>query len=352
LKLGLGLDLYRARTLDVPVELVQLCERHGYHSVWTAEAYGSDALTPLAFLAAHTSRIKLATGIVQISARTPAATAMHAMSIDHLAGGDRVIIGLGVSGPQIVEGWYGQPWQSPAGRLRDYVAIMRKIIDRKGPVTHDGAEMSLPFTGTGSIGEGKPLKSILHPAGEIEIWIASGGPVNTALAGEVADGWLPMGYGVNGWDDHGPALDKGWARRGGRPAGFDMFGSVSIEITDDIAAAIESRKPLIAMYVGGMGSRDHNFHRESMARRGFPEAAERIQELWLAGRKAEAIAAVPDDHVDAGALMGSPTRIRSRWNDVAEMEGLTGLIVRATSDEGYVLAAEMTGAADTITGDS
>jgi len=352
LKLGLGLDLYRARTLDVPVGLVQLCERHGYHSVWTAEAYGSDALTPLAFLAAHTSRIKLATGIVQISARTPAATAMHAMSIDHLAGGGRVIIGLGVSGPQIVEGWYGQPWGSPAGRLRDYVAIMRKVIGREGPVVHDGAEISLPFTGPGSIGEGKPLKSILHPAGEIEIWIASGGPINTALAGEVADGWLPMGYGADGWDIHGPSLEKGWARRGTHPDGFEVFGSVSIEITEDLGAAIESRKPLIAMYVGGMGSRDHNFHKESMARRGFPEAAERIQELWLAGRKEEAISAVPDDYVDAGALIGSSARIRSRWHDVAVKDGLTGLIVRATSDEGYVLAAEITGAANAITGDT
>jgi len=350
LKLGLGLDLYRARTLDVPVKLVQLCERHGYHSVWTAEAYGSDALTPLAYLAAHTSRIKLATGIVQISARTPAATAMHALSIDHLAGGDRVIIGLGVSGPQIVEGWYGRPWGSPAGRLRDYVAIMRKVIDRDGPVTHDGSELSLPFSGPGAIGQGKPLKSILHPAGEIEIWIASGGPVNTALAGEAADGWLPMGYATDGWDVHGPAIEKGWARRGGRPDGFEIFGNVNIEITNDIQAAIESRKPVIAMYVGGMGSRDHNFHKDSMARLGFPEVAERIQELWLAGRREEAVAAVPDEHVDAGALIGSAARIRSRWHDVAVKDGLTGLIVRATSDEGYVLAAEIAGVADTTTG--
>lgn len=350
MKLGLGLDLYRARTLDVPVDLVRLCERNGYHSVWTAEAYGSDALTPLAFLAAHTSRIKLATGVVQVSARTPAATAMHAMSIDQLAGGNRVIIGLGVSGPQIVEGWYGQPWGSPAARLRDYVAIMRKVMNREQPVAHDGVELSLPYTGPGSIGQGKPLKSILHPAGEVEIWIASGGPVNTALAGEVADGWLPMGYGSDGWATHGPVIEKGWARRGGRPTNFELFGNVSIEITDDVRAAIDARKPLIGMYIGGMGSREHNFHKDAMARRGFPEAAERIQELWLAGRKEEAIAAVPDDHVDAGALIGSPDRIRSRWRDVAVKDGLTGLIVRASTDEGYLLAAELAGAADSIAG--
>ncbi|NDH23113.1 MAG: LLM class flavin-dependent oxidoreductase, partial [Actinobacteria bacterium] len=174
-KLGLGLELYRAKHLDVPLDLVTAADRLGFHSVWTAEAYGADALSPLAFFAAHTSRIKLATGVVQVSARTPAATAMHALTIDQLAGGDRVIIGLGVSGPQIVEGWYGQPWGSPNRRLRDYVSIMRQVVDREAPVEHRGAELSLPFDGPGAIGEGKALKSILHPAGRVEIWIASGG---------------------------------------------------------------------------------------------------------------------------------------------------------------------------------
>ena len=159
MKLGLGLELYRAKHLDVPLDLVTAADRLGFHSVWTAEAYGADALSPLAFFAAHTSRIKLATGVVQVSARTPAATAMHALTIDQLAGGDRVIIGLGVSGPQIVEGWYGQPWGSPNRRLRDYVSIMRQIVDREAPVEHRGAELSLPFDGPGAIGEGKALKS-------------------------------------------------------------------------------------------------------------------------------------------------------------------------------------------------
>jgi F420-dependent oxidoreductase-like protein len=343
-KLGLGLDLYRAKTLDVPVDLVKLCEDHGYHSVWTAEAYGSDALTPLAFLAAHTRRIKLATGIVQIAARTPAATAMHAMSIDHLAGGSRVIIGLGVSGPQIVEGWYGQPWGTPNTRLRDYVAIMRKVLARDEPVTHDGGEISLPYTGPGSNGEGKALKSILHPAGEVEIWIAAGGPMNTALAGEVADGWLPMGEGP----DSRVALERGFERRGGRPDGFDVFGNLTIEVTDDVQAAIDARKPLTGMYVGGMVSRDNNFHRDAMARRGFPDEAQRIQELWLAGEKEQAIAAVPDEYVDMGSLMGSPDRIRQRWDQVAVGEGLTGFTIRGNIDEAYVIAAEMTGARDTV----
>ena len=176
LKLGLGLDLYRGAALEVPVAAVQLAERLGYHSVWTAEAYGADALSPLAFLAAHTSRIKLATGVVQIDARTPAATAMHAMTIDALAGGGRTIIGLGVSGPQVVEGWHGAAWGSPVAKLRDYTAIMRKVLARDGPVSHDGTAIRLPYDGPGALGQGKPLKSILHPAPGVEIWIAAGGP--------------------------------------------------------------------------------------------------------------------------------------------------------------------------------
>lgn len=341
-KLGLGLDLYRAAHLVVPVERVRLVERLGYHSVWTAEAYGSDAMTPLAFLAAHTSRIKLATGVVQLAARTPTATAMQAMTIDAMAGGDRVIVGLGVSGPQVVEGWYGQPWGSPVKRLRDYVAIMRKVIAREGPVSHDGAEISLPYEGPGAIGQAKALKSILHPVGNIEIWIASGAPLNTALAAEVGDGWLPMGYGSDGWQVHGPHLEKGWDRRGGRPDDFDIMGGLTIELTDDVAAAIDAKKPLVGMYVGGMGSESKNFHKESMARRGFPEAAERIQELWLAGRKDEAIAAVPDDYIEASSLFGSPKRCRERWHEVVPA-GLTGLMVHTNTDEGLELAADMTG---------
>ena len=205
MKLALGLELYRGATLEVPVEQVRRAEELGYHSVWTAEAYGSDALSPLAYLAAVTSRIKLGTGVVQIAARTPAATAMHALTIDALAGGNRVIIGLGVSGPQIVEGWYGQPWGSPNQRLREYVAIMRKVFARE-PLTNDGPEFPLPYTGPGAVGQGKPLRSILHPAGEVEIWLAAGGPKNTELCAEVCDGMLPMGWGMDGESIYGPCL--------------------------------------------------------------------------------------------------------------------------------------------------
>ena len=342
MKLGIGLEVYRAKRIDLPMDLITTADRLGFHSVWTAEAYGCDAMTPLAFIAAHTDHIKLGTAVVQVSARTPAATAMQAMTIDHLAGGGRVIVGLGVSGPQIVEGWYGQPWGSPNRRLRDYVAIMRQVLERKAPVEHNGTELSLPYAGPGSIGEGKALKSILHPAGDVEVWIASGGPLNTALAAEVADGWLPMGYGSDGWSLHGANLAQGWERRGGRPERFEIMGNLTIEITDDVRSAIDAKKPLTGMYIGGMGSEDNNFHRDAMARRGFPEAAARIQELWLAGRKDEAIAAVPDEYIDAGALFGPAQRIRDRWHEVVP-DGLTGVILRTDNVEALEIAASVTG---------
>jgi F420-dependent oxidoreductase-like protein len=345
MKLALGLDLYRGATLEIPVDQVRLAEDLGYHSVWTAEAYGSDALSPLAYLAAVTTRIKLATGVVQIAARTPAATAMHALTIDALAGGNRVIIGLGVSGPQIVEGWYGQPWGNPNRRLREYVAIMRKVFARE-PLTNDGIEFPLPYNGPGAVGQGKPLRSILHPAGEVEIWLAAGGPKNTALCAEVCDGMLPMGWGHDGPTVYGPPLDAGFAKRGGRPENFEVFGGVGVVITDDVQGTIDAMKPLTAMYVGGMGSETHNYHREAMARRGFPEAAARIHELWLAGKRDEAIAAVPDEYHDDGSLIGSPQRIRDRWEPWTKM-GFTGIIVRAEDSTGLELLADLAGSRDT-----
>ena len=346
MKLGLGLDLYRGAALEVPVAMVQLAERLGYHSVWTAEAYGADALSPLAFLAAHTRRIKLATGVVQVDARTPAATAMHAMTIDALAGGGRVIIGLGVSGPQVVEGWHGAAWGSPTAKLRDYTAIMRKVLARAEPVVHDGTAIRLPYDGPGASGQGKPLRSILHPAPGIEIWIAAGGPRNVALAAEVADGWLPMGYGPEGAETFGAPLARGLARRNdGLRADLEVFGSLSVQITGDVRAALDARKPLTAMYVGGMGSDTHNFHAEAMARRGWPEASARIAELWRAGRRDEAIASVPDDYIDSQSLLGQPERIRNRWPE-AVPAGLTGVIIRCDRDEGLTLIAELAGTRD------
>lgn len=343
--LALGLDLYRGAAIEVRVDQVRRAEALGYHSVWTAEAYGSDALSPLAYLAAVTTHIKLAAGVVQIAARTPAATAMHALTIDALAGGNRVIIGLGVSGPQIVEGWYGQPWGKPNQRLREYVAIMRKVVARE-PLRYDGKAYTLPYSGPGAVGQGKALRSILHPAGEIEIWLAAGGPKNTELAAEIADGFLPMGWGTNGKEVYGPPLEAGFVKRGVRPAHFEVFGGVSVEFTDDVKSAVEAKKPLTAMYVGGMGSATHNYHREAMARRGFPEAAARVHELWMAGRKDEAAAAVPDEYVEATALIGSERRIRQGWTSMEKL-GVTGLIVRTDDIAALDLLAELAGTRDT-----
>lgn len=335
-KLALRLELYRAAELAVPVDLVRRAEVLGYHSVWSAEAYGTDALSPLAYLAAVTERIKLGTAVVQVAARPPATLAMHAMTIDALAGGGRMIVGIGVSGPQIVEGWYGQPWGRPNQRLRDYVEIVRKVLDREGPVTHDGPEIQLPYRGPGSIGQGKPLKSILHPASRIPVWLASGGPKNTALAAELCDGWLPMGL-----------------SREGVPAemqrdGFDVFTGASVTITDDVKGALDQMRPLTAMYVGGMGSESHNYHRDAMARRGFPEAAARIGELWRAGRKEEARAAVPEEYLEQGSLLGSPERIRRRWEEGYAPPGVTGIIVGTDQPEALELMAELAGTRDEV----
>jgi F420-dependent oxidoreductase-like protein len=352
MKLAYRLELYRAARLEIPVGAVRRAEALGYHSVWSAEAYGTDALSPLAYLAALTDRIKLGTGIAQLAARPPATLAMHAMTIDSLAGGDRVIIGLGLSGPQIVEGWYGQLWVRPHARLRDYVEITRKVLDRREPVSHDGREISLPYRGPGALGQGKALKSILHPASRIPIWLASIGPRNTELCAELGDGWLPMGLGPQGVAPYQPWLDNGFSRRpGGRaPENFDIFGGCTVRITDDVQGALDAMRPLAAMYVGGMGSETHNYHREAMARRGFPAEAERIGELWRAGRKQEAVAAVPDEYLDQNALIGSPGRIREKWGKGFVPPGITGMVVNTDQLEALDLLAELAGTRDTVAG--
>jgi F420-dependent oxidoreductase-like protein len=330
-KLGLRLELYRAADLAVPVDTVKRAEALGYHSVWTAEAYGSDALSPLAYLAAVTDRIKLGTAVVQLAARPPATLAMHAMTIDALAGGGRLIVGIGVSGPQIVEGWYGQPWGKPNQRIRDYVTIVRKVLDRKEPVAHDGPEIQLPYTGPGALGQGKALKSIMHPVAPVELWLAAGGPRNTALAGEICDGWLPMGLGPDGV----PA-DL-------RKPGFEVFTGATVTITDDVKGVLDAQRPLTAMYVGGMGSQTHNYHRDAMARRGFPEAADRIGELWRAGQKEEAQAAVPEEYLEQTSLLGSPDRIRRKWEEGYVSPGVTGVVVSASQPEALELMADLAG---------
>jgi F420-dependent oxidoreductase-like protein len=340
-KLGLALP-WSGAGVALPVARVQLAERLGFDSVWSAEAYGSDAITPLAYLAAVTTRIRLGTAVMQVAARAPAATAMALATLDALAGGGRAIGGLGLSGPQIVEGWYGQPWGRPYWRLRDTVEIVRKVLAREAPVAHAGREISLPYAGPGATGLGKPLRSILHANARIPIFLATGGTANVRLTGELADGWLPMGFVPGMLESYRPALEEGLRRSGRKLSDLEIQAQTHVSVTDDAAGAIARMKPTTALYVGGMGAKDVNFHKDAMVRRGYGDAAARIQELFLAGRRAEAIAAVPDEYIDEGALLGPPARIRERfraWED----SGATGLTLHTEEDRALELLAELAG---------
>ncbi len=338
MKLGIGIG-YSGAELRIPMERILLAEKLGYDSVWTAEAYGSDAISPLAYIAALTKHIRLGTGIIQLAARTPAATAMSVQTVDALAGGNRVICGLGVSGPQIVEGWYGQPWGRPYYRIRDYVQIMRKIFEREEPVTHDGVEISLPYTGPGAMGIGKPLKSILHTNPNLPIWLGTGTESNVKLTAQYADGWLPLGFVPGAMETYRPWLEEGFKRAGNGKSikDIEIQTGVSVIITKDVREAFRRMKPNIALYVGGMGHKDKNFHNDMMVRRGYAEEAKTIQELYLAGRKAEAIEAVPDEYCDDGSLVGPPERIRERYTAWAD-SGATGITVNGDDDAMRLMA--------------
>ena len=319
MKLGFELG-YGGAQVAPPMELIHLAERLGFDSVWAAEAYGADAFTPLAFVAGQTRRIRLATGIAQLAARTPTNCAMVAQTLDALAGAGRVVVGLGVSGPQVVEGWYGQPWGKPADRLRDYVAILRKVWRRAEPVVHEGAEIRLPYDGPGATGLGKPLKSILHGNPNIPIVLGTSTPAAIRLTGEIADGWLSMHTTPQNLPGRLKLLCEGLARRsdGRSLKDLEVIGHARAVVTDDVKAALDAARPTVALYVGGMGAKEKNFHKDAMVERGFAAEAERIQELYLAGRKQEAAAAVPDAYLDDGALIGPPARIAERfipWRD-------------------------------------
>ena len=338
MKLGLMLG-YSGGAMKLPVEKVQLAERLGYDTVWTAEAYGSDALSPLAFLAAKTERIRLGTSVIQLAGRTPANAAMTIATIDVLAGGNRVICGIGVSGPQIVEGWYGQPWGRPYYRIKDYVTIMKKIFRREEPVVHEGKEISLPFTGDGAMGVGKPLKSILHMNPDIPIWLGTGMESTVKLTAEIADGWLPLGLVPENYKLYEPWIQEGLQKAGKDASQFEAQSGAAVIVTDDVKNALDRLKPNIALYVGGMGHKNKNFHKEMMIRRGFGDAAERIQELYLDKRKDEATDAVPDEFVDQGALVGDRERIQKRFRDW-EDSGITGLTING-NEEALRLMAEV-----------
>ncbi len=333
LKLGLALGYWGAQPPKNLIPMVQQAERLGYDTVWTAEAYGSDAITPLAYLASVTERIRLGTGICQLSARSPAAMAMTAMTLDHLSRG-RFILGLGVSGPQVVEGWYGQAFSKPLARTREYIDIIRQILAREAPVTNDGPHYTLPYTGEGSWGLGKPLKSITHPLrADIPIFLGAEGPKNVAMTAEIADGWLPLYYSPYRQDVYSAALSNA------KP-GFEISQSVVVNVTDDLAAGLLPIKHMLALYVGGMGAKDRNFHKELVSRMGFEAETEKIQDLYLAGKKQEAAMAVPDQLADEIALVGSADRIRDRiqaWRETP----ITALTVSARSETELALLADL-----------
>jgi F420-dependent oxidoreductase-like protein len=312
MRLGLNVGYSGAR-MRLDMDLIAEADRLGFHSVWTAEAYGSDAVTPLAWIAARTERIHVASGIMQMPARTPAMTAMTAMTLDHLSGG-RFLCGLGVSGPQVVEGWHGVRYGKPLVRTREYVEILRAIWARERPLEHHGEHYDIPYRGLGASGLGKPLKSILHGR-PIPIYLAAIGPKSVAQAAEIADGWLPIFYSpFRAPKVYQPSLDEGFARAGGGKslASFDVAVGVAVVVGDDVQACLDRVKPQLALYIGGMGARGKNFYNDLACRYGFEGAAKTIQDLYLAGKKDEAAAAVPNDLADEVALCGPRDRIRDR----------------------------------------
>jgi len=311
MRLALGAGYWSSGPPAGTVEQIAAAERLGYDCVWTAEAYGSDALTPLAWWGAATSTIGLGTSICQISARTPSAMAMAAITLDHLSGG-RFRLGLGASGPQVVEGWYGQPYPRPLARTREYVEIVRKVVARAEPVSYDGEFYQLPLQG--GAGLGKPLRSTVHPLRpEIPIYLGSEGPKNVALTAEIADGWLPLFFAPKDNRFYLDALNEGFARPGARQTldTFDVAAVVPVVINDDVEAAADAIRPMLALYAGGMGAREANFHLNVFARMGYEAECARIQDLYLAGDKRAAIAAVPTAMVEDVALVGPPAKIRS-----------------------------------------
>ena len=309
------------------VEAVKEADKLGFHSLWTAEAYGSDALTPLAWWGSQTTNIKLGTGIMQMSARTPAATAMSAMTLDHLSNG-RMILGIGASGPQVVEGWYGQPYPKPLARTREYVDIVRTIVRREAPLEHHGEFYDLPLQG--GAGLGKPLKSTIHPfRKEIPIYLAAEGPKNVALSAEICEGWLPLFYSPKDDAHYRRCLDEGFAKSG-NPAKRDTFevvASLFVVPGDDVEKCADMIRPFVALYAGGMGAKGANFHFEVFARMGWEHIANQVQELYLEGKKKEAAAIIPLEMVEDVALVGPLDKIKGelpKWKETAVTTFLVG----------------------------
>lgn len=326
------------------IALVQEAERLGFDSTWCGESYGVDAVTRLAWLGGQTSRIKLGSSILQVPARTPALTAMSAITLDALTGG-RFILGLGPSGPQVVEGWYGVPYGKPLTRLREYVAIVRAVLAREAPLTFEGEHYQIPYKGPGATGLGKPLKCIQHGRRDMKIYTAAISPAGLACAGEVGDGVLPLFMDPERDDLIEPHVKKGM-QRVGKPADFSAFDIapfVPVHVGDDLAVCRQPVKEWLALYIGGMGARGKNFYNDYASRMGYAAEAAKIQDLFLGGKKAEAAAAVPDKLVDTVALVGPPARIRERlqvWKAAGARGSVGTLILMKANSAGLRLVAE------------
>ncbi|MER7605003.1 LLM class F420-dependent oxidoreductase [Nocardioides sp. NPDC127503] len=346
-KLGLQLGYWGAQPPTGVGELVAAAEEAGFDAIFTAEAWGSDALTPLAWWGRETSRVRLGTSIVQMSGRTPTSIAMHALTLDHLSGG-RFILGLGVSGPQVVEGWYGQPFGKPLARTREVVSIIRQVLAREAPVTNDGPHYPLPFKGEGSVGLGKPLKPIVHPLrADIPIWLGAEGPRNVAQTAEIADGWIPIFYTPRSAPMYADWLAEGFARPGARRTAddFEIAATCHLQVVADAEekqAALEAMKPFAALYMGGMGAKEQNFHNQVFERMGYAELAGQVQALYLTGEKEKATALIPDELVDDLHIIGTEGEVRDK---VAQWEetGVTTLLLSLGSATDVHRIAEVLG---------
>ncbi|MER6097297.1 LLM class F420-dependent oxidoreductase [Streptomyces sp. NPDC001728] len=334
MRLGLALGYWGRGPSPAHLDLAREAERLGYDSVWTAEAWGSDAFTALTWIAAHTSRIKLGTAVAQMAARAPTTTAMHALTLDHLSGG-RVLLGLGLSGPQVVEGWYGRPFpRSPLTATREYVDVVRQVLRREAPVRLEGRHHSHPYTGPDGTGLGKALKPITHPlrAG-LPILLGAEGPKNIAQTLTIADGWLPLYWTPERWSEVYALPER-------LPEGFLVAPMVRAQVCPDVAAGLLPVKAMLGFYIGGMGHAARNFHADLMGRMGYEKEARRVQELFAAGRREEAVLAVPDDFADEISLVGPRARIAERL-ETWRRGPVTDLLVTSPDPETLRLLAEL-----------
>ena len=343
MRLGLVVS-YSGAGFSIDMDLIHEAERLGYSSAWTSEAYGSDAVSPAAWILGQTTTLKVGTAIMQMPARAPAMAAMTAMTLQALSGG-RFMLGLGPSGPQVVEGWYGVAYGRPHARTREYIEIVRKIMAREEPLTHEGFHYSIPYRGEGSSGLGKPLKSILHGDPSLKIFTGTISPAGVRTAAEIADGFFPLWMNPERFDLFEDALNEGFAASGGRHSldTFEIAPFVQISVGDDLDACRRPIKELLALYVGGMGARDKNFYTDYVKRLGYAEAARAIQDAYLVGRRADAVAAVPDALIDEVALVGPPSRIAERlgvWKDAAAKGWVDSLLLGGADVDALRVVAE------------